>query len=474
MTILGYAVILSYVFALIFLLGPMVLKAAGGETSRKIIHTMLFMVWVFIDLFFKNTLHQIIIPLIFFVLNTLSYKFKIYKSVEREEGNHLGTIYFAIAITVVMSLALIFPQLYLPSGAAAFCLTFGDGFAALIGYNFPSRKLRGGKSILGFVSCFTASGLCLFAFRQLYWPELSLAAIGILAGAAAISELVGNGLDNFTVTFTVFALSFLLVNRGDPALLWSTGLAVAIFLVVYLSRAITYEGGLLSMVMVFCFAYFGGCPGIGFLLLTYFSIFFIGLLRKRLLPKADGTKAHGRGFFQILINGGLGTVLITVYGLTGQRWALTAALVSIGGNFIDSVSSDLGTLSKKPPYDPLRRVFVERGLSGGVSLLGTGAAFCCSLLIGLYLILALDLAVLHGVLAVVLVFGQSCLDTVLGSCFQVKYRCPVCGRITERKTHCAAAVHHRGLSWMGNNAVNLISSFVVTTLASILFRIPLS
>lgn len=467
MIICGYIAILAYVFALIFLIGPWLVKAAGGETSRKVIHTMLFMVWGLIDIFFRDTVHQIIIPVIFLVLNSLSYKFKIYKSVEREENNHLGTIYFAIAITAVMTMAYFFPVLYYPSGAAAFCLTFGDGFAALIGYNFPSRKLRGGKTILGFLSCAAASALCLVVFKAIYWPQLTLPAILILAGTAAISELVGNGLDNFTVTFAAFALSHLLVNFGSSETYLGLGLAVAVFFVVYLSRSITYGGSLLSMVMVFCFTYFGGIPGITFLLGTYFSIFFIALIRIKLRPRKESCEKHSRDFWQILINGGLGTLFVVLYGLLREPWLLIVSMVSIGGNFIDSVSSDVGTLSRQQPYDVLRRAHVDRGLSGGVTWLGSLTALAFSALIGLYISAALTLPASVGIVTTALTYLQTLLDTVMGSALQVKYRCPVCGAVTEKKTHCGAVtVYHQGLRRINNNAVNALSSLLVTGISA--------
>ena len=472
MIIAGYLTILGYVFALIFLLGPLVVKWANGETSRKITHTMLFMVWVFIDIFFRDTIHQIIIPIIFLILNALSFKFKIYKSVEREDNNHLGTVYFAIAITVVMTLAYFFPELYYPSGVAAFCLTFGDGFAALMGYNFPSRKLRGGKSILGFFSCFGASVLCLLAFKMLYWNDLSISAIFIVAAMAAISELVDKGLDNFTVTFVTFGLSHVLVSYPSPALSWGLGLAAAIFFLVYLSKSITYYGSLLSMVVVFCFTYFGGVIGITFLLLNYFSIFAIGLVRRK---HTVGTKEkHSRGFLQILINGGLGTLLVVLYGLLQHPFLLAASMLSIGGNFIDSVSSDVGTLSRHDPYDLLRRETVARGLSGGVTWLGTASALAFSVLIGLYAALALKQGFLFGCLCAALVFAQSALDTVLGSSVQVKYRCTACGIVTEQKNHCDTTTEYlRGWQFMDNNAVNMLSSLLITALAAALTGVML-
>ena len=138
---MGYGVIFAYIFSLIFILGPIVKQKFNGETSRKVIHICLFAVWSLIDYFFKGTIHQIIIPVIFIILNILSYRFNIYKSVERDEGNHLGTVYFAIAVTVVLGISYFVPELYYASGVAIFCLTFGDGFAALIGYNFKSPQI---------------------------------------------------------------------------------------------------------------------------------------------------------------------------------------------------------------------------------------------------------------------------------------------------------------------------------------------
>ena len=60
----GYLIIFSYIFLLIFLIGPFIKKFTNIETSRKIIHIFLFAVWIFIDIFMKNTIHQIIIPII--------------------------------------------------------------------------------------------------------------------------------------------------------------------------------------------------------------------------------------------------------------------------------------------------------------------------------------------------------------------------------------------------------------------------
>lgn len=466
MYFLGYAVILGYVFFLIFALGPPLQRRTNTETSRKMVHTGLFFVWVLIDLFFKNTVHQIIIPVLFIILNVLSYKYDLYKSVERDDGNHRGTIYFAIAITVVMGIAYLRPEFYYPSGIAAFCLTFGDGAAALIGYNTGSRKLRNGKSIAGFLACIASSALALLVFRLVYPVEISVYAVLIIAVSAAVLELVGAGLDNFSVTFGSFLLSRLLIVCERRTLYRGLTAALVIFFVVFLSGSIDYYGSLLSMVMVFCFYYFGGKFGLLYLLGTFFTIFFVAVLRKKLRPELK--KEKSRRFIQILINGGLGCLFVIVYGLTGEMRYMLISVVAIGGCFVDSLSSDVGVMSRRRPFDFLRRQYVDGGISGGMSWLGTAAALAGSALIGLSTALSLHLPFSVGLMVSGLVFLQTLVDTAMGSLIQVKYRCPVCGKVTEKKEHCGTATEYlSGLRFVNNNWVNALSSVAVTALAMV-------
>ena len=137
---------------------------------------------------------------------------------------------------------------------------------------------------------------------------------------------------------------------------------------------------------------------------------------------------------------------------------------------MDSVSSDVGTLSRKAPHDILRRKPVPAGLSGGISLLGTVCALVASAAIAAATVWQLALNWTDGLIMTALIFGQSVLDSLLGSGLQVKYRCAVCGELTEEKTHCdLAALRHSGRAWMDNNMVNFLSSLAVTLAALAIF-----
>ena len=108
-------------------------------------------------------------------------------------------------------------------------------------------------------------------------------------------------------------------------------------------------------------------------------------------------------------------------------------------------------------------------MSGGMSLLGTvAAAFGASLMMlfgysrlgGSWLLLLIG-----GISA----FAGCIFDSFLGSLVQEKYRCAVCGKLTEKDSHCGKpAAHVRGLRGIDNDTVNFCSSLFAAVLAIVL------
>ena len=462
----GYVLIILYILFLIFVVGNKIKNFFNVETSRKIIHVGLFFVWILIDIFLKNTIHQVIIPIIFIIVNFFSYKFKLFKSIERVEDNSLGTIYFAISITIIMLIAFIFPQTYYCSGIATFCLTFGDGFAALIGKNVKSKLLRNKKSLIGFISCFLFSTISICFFRYFYNLGLSILELVVIGLIVAIFELVDRGLDNFFIVAVSFFLSFVFLNYGLSNFVYSILLSEIIFLIVFLGKGLDYYGSIIAMVMCNLYMYFGGVLGVSILLGEYFFIFFISILKKIFIRNKKRDKE--RNYLQVLINGGLGSVFILLYGIFKVKILFIISIISLSGCFIDSVSSDIGTLSKNEPYDFIKRKRVGRGISGGISFLGTTVALICSFAISFIIYEYLDLPNYYILLVTVLIFFQTIIDTILGSLFQGKFKCVKCKSIIEKKIHCDKnALLIDGFSWVNNNVVNAISS-IVTTIISVL------
>ncbi len=462
--LLGYASIFAYIFVMIFGVGNLIKKRFDTETSRKIIHISLFMVWVLIALFLRDTVHQIIIPICFLILNGLSFKLKLFGSIERESENHFGTIYFAAAVTAIMTVAYIYPVLFPYTGVAVFALTFGDGFAALVGHYTKSPKIYRNKTLFGFLACFVATFISVLALKFICSLEITIFNVAVLSLLCAILELICFGLDNFFITIPILVVSYFLSVVSNPWFYGSIYISIAIFLIVFFTGAIDYLGSLASACIVFCFSYFGGYGPLIFLLATYFTIFIISIISRKI--KGNNKKKSQRGLVQILVNGGLGTFVLLVSHHLSSRQLLTTALVIIAGCFVDSISSDVGTLSKKKPYDIIKRKHVDTGISGGVSVLGTISALIASLACAFAICEICKLKFIAVLLFTPLIFLQTIIDTILGSTIQVKYQCTKCSKIIEKPMHCgSSAIFKRGVSAINNDMVNLISSFIIMLLS---------
>ena len=171
-------------------------------------------------------------------------------------------------------------------------------------------------------------------------------------------------------------------------------------------------------------------------------------------------------------NGAWATVAILLFAVTQHRVFLVLSLVSMSAGFVDSLASDIGTLSKKTPYDLLRRTRVQKGVSGGVTLLGSVASAIGAVGFAVAIKLLCSLPWFSVFVIAGFLYVGCIADTVLGSLLQVKYRCVVCGRITEKETHCETQTQYeRGIKHVNNDTVNLLSGFVVFLLSFSLFWI---
>lgn len=180
------------------------------EFSRKLIHIFLAFTWILLYEFFWYDWQIVLIPISFIIINALSFRYKWFRMIERTASieNHLGTVYFAIAITILMILALLYPNTIMQTGIATFCLCFGDGFAALFGSTAKKRiHIRKNKSLQGSIACFFGTVVGLFIFSLIMNYTISWHMYILISVATALLELVEHGLDNFSITFGVYLLT---------------------------------------------------------------------------------------------------------------------------------------------------------------------------------------------------------------------------------------------------------------------------
>lgn len=210
--LIGIIVSIIYIMVVFFISKPLTKK--GEEISRKFVHIMLCNIWIIYLLFIDSLVVACILPSLFIVINTLSYKFKLIKSMEREENDGFGTIYYAISILLVtiFTYSLKKPMLGL---AGILIMGYGDGFAAIIGQTVKSPKFKIGKttrslagSLTMFIISLVISIITLNLLGTNYWLVKS---VGIAFVSMVVEGISIKGFDNITVPLIVTLLTFLAV-----------------------------------------------------------------------------------------------------------------------------------------------------------------------------------------------------------------------------------------------------------------------
>ena len=145
-------------------------------------------------------------------------------------------------------------------------------------------------------------------------------------------------------------------------------------------------------------------------------------------------------------------------------------VASLAEAFSDTVASGIGAFATRV-YDPFKWHKCEPGLSGGMSFPGTVASFAGAALISLiaYLIGMPGYGLTEMLIVFACAFLGCIFDSLLGSLLQVKYKCSVCGCVTEKQEHCGNNTRkHSGCTYVDNDVVNMASCIFSAILATAL------
>ncbi len=225
--------IASYVYAFALLL---IMEAIGKRLkwpqhfTRKIIHIGAGM-WVWGILYFFDHWYLGIIPFsTFIVLNYIFYRQQTFKAMDDTEAT-LGTVYFAISITILFALMWRTDAAwdYAPvATAAVIAMTWGDAAASIIGKRWGkhtyttfghTRSWEG--SIAMAVFSFLGIALTLFALtgstlspNSVPAAQLNISALACIGSiiATAAESLSPTGTDNLSVPLLTGLALFLLVQ----------------------------------------------------------------------------------------------------------------------------------------------------------------------------------------------------------------------------------------------------------------------
>ena len=478
MILKGYALGLLYGIACLLLAFIVYKLGAPKKYTRKIVHILVGFEWVILYHYLGATYHFLIVCLFFLALLLVAYFGKLLPMISSESENSPGTVYYAVAMTVVAVVALFEPRIMLPFGIGIACTSIGDGFAGVIGQLVRSHnpKIYKNKTLFGAVANFVASFASAFVISRMYGMGLTvLQCLAIATLSSGIELVVGLGIDNIAITWSITALGYAFmffdgVQSYIVPIIFTPFVIALVLQKNALTKWGTFAAILIDVIVSLAFGNFGFITLISF----FVGSVIIDKFKKRAKQKGsvDETAKHGaRDTFQVIANGILPVSAACAFILSHGNYIFAVAFVAtLAEAFADTAASGLGAFSRRA-FDPFRWRRALGGISGGMSVIGTLSA-----LIGSAMISALAILLTGGVfslkfaiVAAISAFIGTVFDSLLGSVLQVKYVCPSCGALTEKRSHCNTETEYKeGIRFVDNDVVNVSSSFITAVIAVVI------
>lgn len=465
-------------YAFLCLLFALLLYKIGvsKKITRKVVHILVGFEWVILYHYLGAGLNFLAVCVFFLFLLWAAHKWRLMPMISSDNDNAPGTVYYAVAMSGAALVGCFIPEIMLPFGVGIMCTSIGDGFAGVVGQSITKHnpKVWGNKSLYGTLANFIASFGSAYVLSLIYEMGLSVwQALAIAAFSVTLELLTGKGLDNVTITWGCTALTagFMYFDAINfylvPILLSPWFIAVA-----YKKKALTFGGVIMAVIVdLFISVSLGN---FGFTLLgAFFALaVLVDKFKKRIKNQGvaeEAEKGDCRDYMQVIANGMLAALCALLYMVSSERVFIIAFTAALAEALADTVSSGIG-IAAKSTFDIFRFKKCERGVSGGMSLLGTFSSIVASYAMSM-------IAYAYGVISfkeALLVTGAAFLggvfDSFLGSLFQAKNKCTVCGKITEKSIHCGEATeHHSGLSFIDNDAVNMLSGIFAACVAALIF-----
>ena len=247
-------------------------------------------------------------------------------------------------------------------------------------------------------------------------------------------------------------------------------LIIAAFLIIMAviarrRRFLTLSGSVMSMVIGAVVFYIGGVSGIVMLLFFFLSGSVVG----KLVRGVDriGKKGSERDMMQVAANGLPAALMLILSRISPfPITALVSFAAGIAEAEADTMASEIGMLSHKDPVSIITFTKVPKGLSGGVTVLGAASAALSSFLIaflfmGTFGCLWKDFFIIAASGTLGALF-----DSFLGATVQVHYRDRT-GALTEKEKDEDGNdnTRVRGIRWIDNDMVNLLSGLFSSSVA---------
>jgi len=202
------------------------------------------------------------------------------------------------------------------------------------------------------------------------------------------------------------------------------------------------------------------------LLLVYFTssslLSRLGASRKAARTAGMIEKHGARDAWQVLANGAVFTVALVVSMVAPFPVCDTAAFAAacaLSASAADTWATEIGTLAGHTPRSILTWRPMNVGESGGVTSVGWLGALAGATVVAAAAAVFVPESTEFSIVVIAGIVGTT-VDSLAGATIQHRRWCDTCGRMTEMHVHtCGTRTRHlRGVTWIENDAVNLIST----------------
>jgi len=447
------------------------------EVSRKFVHVMVGILVSLAPFFLQTKPPMVILGVIFIILNYVAIRKGSLKGMHTRDRVSFGTVYFPIAFTILV--LFFWDRNIIIFIVSMLVLAVSDTLATLVGEKVNSKSKFilwfDKKSWPGSIAFFLSSVLVIILSFPLYTyllssdplPIIHLVSMALFASlAATLGEAVSKrGSDNLTLTLAAaLAMDMYLFNLANGTLItlmtWFSFSAVLGYGAFKL-KSLSVSGGFGAFLLgVFMFGTGGWAtmlPLIGFFVLSSL----LSKISDRSSPKdAVSSKGSQRDIVQVYANGGIPLIFALVWYITNFRidWLYWGFLASLAAATADTWETEIGSYSKKLPLNILTWKRVEKGYSGGVSLIGTLGGLIGATVIALIAVLLGSIEMDRDLIILIVLSGffGSIIDSILGASIQAKFQCVDCKKPTEKLAHCGQETRHvSGFRWFDNDWVNV-------------------
>ena len=477
MVLKGYLFGIGY--AMICLLLSFILYKLGvtKKYTRKAVHILVGLEWVILYHFMGAGVHFLAVCVLFLLLLAVAYKGSLMPMISSESDNAPGTVYYAVAMTGVAAVGCFAPAVMLPFGIGVLATSVGDGLAGVVGQSIRkcNPRIYGSKTLFGSLTNLFGTFGCALLLSSLYSMELSVpACIAIAVLSVGLELITPYGLDNISITWAVTALAYsFMYFDGIYDLVLPIIFTPIIIALATSKKALTSDGIVAAVVLDIAVSLAFGNAGFIVLCTFFLGAIAVDKLKKKAKKQTKVDIIEDKDFrncVQVMANGFISCICAAAFLVTKNSLFIIPFVASLAEAFADTAASGIGAFATSA-YDPFRRRKCDKGISGGMSLEGTSASLLASVIVA-FVAYLLDLSG-FGVREFFIVSGSAfagaIIDSLLGSLLQVKFKCEVCGAITEREVHCdTKTVRASGFSVIDNDVVNLISCTSAALIATLL------